>query len=174
MVVFLRHTGTALPQRLLRLIQRQVTGSCRFLDAKKVSAAKREAWLDRHIIEPGVRVLITNPNAVRTGLNNLVAFTTALWHEHDYSSTTYSQANGRFHRIGQERPVTVLYPYFAGTAQETAFRLIARKVSAAHQVSGLDIQSSLEAAGAGDDATTSLETALAIGEALYRQLTLAA
>ena len=115
-----------------------------------------------------------DPSTVRTGLNNLVAFSTTIWHEHGYSSTTYEQANGRFHRIGQQNPVTILYPYLAATAQETLFRLIARKVTAAHQVSGLDSQSSLEAAGAGDEATTSLETALALGEALYRQLTGAA
>lgn len=173
-VVFIRHTGGELPGRLTRLIKQRVTGSCLYLDARRVSASKREAWLDRHVIEPGVKVLILNPNTVRTGLNNLIAFTTAIWHEIDYSSTTYLQANGRFHRIGQTSPVTILYPYWAGTAQETAFDLIARKVTAAHQVSGFDVCSALEAAGAGEDSATSLETALALGEALYRQLAPAA
>ena len=168
--VFIRHTGGELPQRLMRLIKHQVTASCLYLDARRVTAPKREAWLDRHVIEPGIKVLILNPNTVRTGLNNLIAFTTAIWHEIDYSSTTYLQANGRFHRIGQTRPVTILYPYWAGTAQQAAFELIARKVTAAHQVSGFDICSALEAAGAGEDSASSLENALALGEALYRQL----
>ena len=172
--VFLRHTGGALPARLTRLIQQRVTGSCLYLDARRVPAPKREAWLDRHVIERGVKVLILNPNTVRTGLNNLIAFTTAIWHEIDYSSTTYLQANGRFHRIGQTRPVTILYPYWDATAQASAFGLIARKVTAAHQVSGFDICSALEAAGAGEESASSLETALALGEALYRQLAPAA
>ncbi len=59
-------------------------------------------------------------------------------------------------------------------AAQTAFDLIARKVTACHQVSGLDIYSALEAAGAGEDSASSLETALALGEALYRQLAPAA
>ncbi len=66
------------------------------------------------------------------------------------------------------------HPYWAATAQQTAFELIARKVSAAHQVSGLDIRSALEAAGAAEDSGDALETALAVGEALYRQLAPAA
>ncbi len=168
-VVFLRHTGGNLPKRLLRLITDNLTSSSFFLDAKRVSAKRREQYLNQHVIDPGVQVLIINPNCVRTGLNNLVAFSTAIWFETDYSSQTYLQANGRFHRIGQTRPVTILYPYWAGTAQEKAFHLIARKVTASLQVSGIDVRSALEAAGA-SEAANSLDTALAIGEALYQQL----
>jgi len=119
-LVFLRHTGTgALPKRLLRLLRR-VSENAVWLDTKKVPTAKREAWIDQHVLAAGADVLLVNPNAVRTGLNNLVTFSTAIWYELDDSATTYHQANGRLHRIGQQRPVTVLYPFYAGTAREVA------------------------------------------------------
>ncbi|MCP3963098.1 MAG: hypothetical protein GY719_35105 [bacterium] len=171
-LLFLRHTGTpALPRRLLRLIDHHVTTSCLWMDAQKVPAAKREAWIDRHVLHTGVQILLVNPDAVRTGLNNLVSFTAAIWHELHYSATTYRQANGRIHRIGQERPVSILFPYYSGTAQEVAFDLVARKVTASLQVDGLDIQAALEAAGASEASGTSMATAMALGEAVYRALT---
>jgi hypothetical protein len=108
--------------------------------------------------------------AVRTGLNNLVRFSTGIWYELDRSATTYRQANGRLHRIGQTRPVTIEAPYYAGTAQEVAFDLLARKVSASLQVDGLDLQAALEAAGASDDHSAAIATAMSLGQAVYQAL----
>ena len=171
-LIFLRHTGTAaLPQRLLRLIGEDIASRAVWLNAQRVAAKKRQAWIDRHVIEPGVRVLLVNPDAVRTGLNNLVSFTTAIWYEPTYSALTYRQANGRIHRIGQTRPVTVLAPYYRGTAQEVAIDLVARKVSASLQVDGLDLQAALEAAGASETSTASIASEMQLGEAVYRALT---
>jgi hypothetical protein len=170
-LVFLRHTGDGrLPGRLLRRIE-EITPRAAWLDAKKVPTAKRERWIDENVLEAGVEVLLVNPNAVRTGLNNLVAFSTALWYELDLSATTYRQANGRLHRIGQTRPVTVEIPFYAGTAQEVTFDLIARKVSASLQVDGLDLQAALEAAGASEDHAASVATAMSLGQAVYSVLT---
>lgn len=170
-LLFLRHTGSAhLPRRLIHLI-RDVTPKVAWLDASKVSTAKRQAWIDRHVIEPGIQVLLVNPNAVRTGLNNLVSFSTGLWYQLDWSATTYRQANGRLHRIGQTRPVTVEVPYYADTAQEIAFDLVSKKVGASLQVDGLDLQAALEAAGASSDHTTALATAMSLGQAVYEALT---
>ncbi|HXU44597.1 MAG TPA: hypothetical protein VN783_03665, partial [Thermoanaerobaculia bacterium] len=169
-IVFVRHTGTsALPQRLLSIL-RETTSDVAWLDAKKVAPAKREAWIDQHVLGRGVRVLLVNPNAVRTGLNNLVSFTTAVWYELETSATTFRQANGRLHRIGQTRPVTVLTPYYAGTAQQVTFELVAKKISASLQVDGLDLQAALEAAGAGEDQAGALAAAMSLGRAVYEAL----
>ncbi len=168
-IVFVRHTRTRLPERLLELVK-TVVPSAVFLDVRKVPTKKREAWIDRRLNEPGVPVLLVNPNAVRTGLNNLIGFSTAVWYELDYSAFTYRQAIGRLHRIGQRRAVTVLIPYYAGTAQEIAFRLVAKKVTASLQVDGLDVRAALEAAGAGDGLPDGLDAALSLGRAVYRAL----
>ena len=168
-LVFLRHTGARhLPERLLDLIRSQVTAQVAWLDASRVTTAKRQAWIDRHVAAAGARVLLVNPNAVRTGLNNLTRFSTAIWYELDYSATTFRQANGRLHRIGQKRPVTILVPYYEATAQEATMELVAKKVSASLQVDGLDIQAALEAAGAADDEREAALAAMSIGEAVYR------
>lgn len=115
--MFVRHTRTKLPDRLLKLV-RSVVPSARFLDVRKVPTKKREAWIDRRVNEPEVPVLLVKLNAVRTGLNNLVGFSTAIWYELDYSAFTYRQAIGRLHRIGQRREVTIRIPYYVGTAQD--------------------------------------------------------
>jgi hypothetical protein len=170
-LVFLRHTGTRhLPHRLMKLVG-EVTRKVAWLDSKKVPTQKREAWIDRHVVQAGVEVLLVNPNAVRTGLNNLVSFSTAIWHELDYSATTYRQANGRLHRIGQTRAVTVWMPYYQATAQQIAFELISKKISASLQVDGLDLQAALEAAGASAESSTSMATAMSLGQAVYEALT---
>ena len=168
-IVFLRHTRTRLARRLLRLI-RSVAPQAVWLETSKVPTGRREAWIDEHVNAPGAPVLLVNPNAVRTGLNNLVGFSTAIWYELDYSAATYRQAIGRLHRIGQTRPVTILLPFYRGTGQEIAFDLVARKVGASLQVDGLDVRAALEAAGAGDGLPDGLDAALSLGRAVYRAL----
>ena len=165
---FLSHTGSGLPQRWLDLFGAEGI-SAKFLDAGKVSAAKRQTWINNEVNDPGVPVLIVNPAAVQTGLNNLTTFSKVVWYEFTYSATIYRQANGRAHRIGQKRDVEFLVPYYAGTAQEIAVDLVAAKVSASLQFDGLDVQGALEAAGAGDD-ESNLAAALSIGETVYQTL----
>ena len=57
-----------------------------------------------------------------------------------------------------------------GTAQQVTFELIAKKTTASLQVDGLDLQAALEAAGASDEETAALSTALSLGQAVYRAL----
>ncbi len=169
-LVFLRHTGTPeLPRRLLRLLS-TITPHVAWLDTDKVPSRRREAWINEHVLARGVEILLVNPNAVRTGLNNLVAFSAGLWYELDLSATTYRQAGGRLHRIGQTRPVTIETPFYAGTAQQLTFEHIAAKVSASLRVDALDLQAALEAAGASEEETNAHAIALSLGQAVYRSL----
>ncbi|HEY2739697.1 MAG TPA: hypothetical protein VGK45_14905 [Thermoanaerobaculia bacterium] len=66
--------------------------------------------------------------------------------------------------------MTIETAFYADTAQEVTFDLIARKTTASLQVDGLDLQAALEAAGASADETAALGTALSLGQAVYRAL----
>lgn len=169
-LVFVRHTGKGgIPGRLARLIEEHLGERPAFLDVRKVRASVREDWLDRQVVARGHRILLVNPTAVQTGLNNLVYFQTAIWHEGpDYNARVVRQANGRLHRIGQTREVRYLYPYYAGTVQHVALELVARKISASEQVDGLSIEGALESAGAvSEDAGQTAEAVMSIGRALF-------
>ncbi|MFN7970839.1 MAG: DUF6094 domain-containing protein [Acidobacteriota bacterium] len=167
-LVFVQHTQTGLAQRLVRLIAQEVTGRVAYLDASKVSTAKREGWIEEQI-KKGVKALVSNPNSIRTGLNCLVAFSTAIWHELDYSALCWRQANGRLHRYGQAKRVSIQLPFYGGTAQEVAKDLVAKKTTASEQFDGINMEAALEAAGATSD-RVAVETLLSIGEMVYRAL----
>jgi hypothetical protein len=168
-LVFLLHTGkSGLPKRWLRLFKEQLGETAIFLDVGKVSAGGREEWLDRNVIEPGRRILITNPKAVQTGLNNLVHFSRAIWVQGvDYDARVVRQANGRVHRIGQKLDVDIEVPFYANTVQKTALDLVARKITASVQVDGLSIEGALESAGAGDGKDEANQAAMGMGQAIY-------
>jgi hypothetical protein len=169
-LLFLRHTGTSdLPRRLRRLIADELNTRSIWLDAAKVPTDKRKRWIEREVLEPEIPILLVNPVAVQTGLNNLTAFNHAIWYELAHT-TTYRQANGRIDRLGQKRPVTIHVPYYCGTGQETHFDLVAKKVSASLQVEGLDVRAALEAAGAGGEEDGAAAVAQSLGEAMYRAL----
>ncbi len=168
-LIFLLHTGkSGLPKRYLRLFKEHLGETPVFLDVNKVKAAQREDWLNAQVIEPGRRILITNPKAVQTGLNNLVAFSRAIWVEGvDYDARVVRQANGRVHRIGQKLDVTIEVPFYAATMQKLAVDLVARKITASVQVDGLSIEGALEGAGAATESSEANQVALGIGQAIY-------
>jgi hypothetical protein len=116
--------------------------------------------------------LLVNPESIKTGLNCLAPyFKTAIWMELTYNVLTMRQANGRIHRIGADpaQPIEMLVPIYAGTAQEVALELIARKLSVSVQMDGLDVASQLEAAGAGDADTTGIHhlALMNMGQAIF-------
>jgi uncharacterized methyltransferase DUF6094 len=167
-LVFLRHTGSGLPARYLRLFKEYLAQRAVFLDVNKVKAAQREDWLDANVIEPGRRILITHPTAVQTGLNNLVHFSRAVWVEGlDFNARVVRQANGRIHRISQDLDVVIDVPYYEATPQKTALDLVARKVSSSELVDGLSIAGALELAGAGDGDDEAHRAAMGFGRAIY-------
>jgi hypothetical protein len=173
-LIYLAHTGNPrLAGRLLRLLR--VVSPAVYLDVQKVSATRRDAWITERVLKPGVRVLLTNPEAVKTGLNNLTPhFKTAVWFEPTQRTDTYRQAGARIRRIGSH-PTDPIRDYliaYAGTAQEAAVKLILEKVRVSELFDGFDLDAGLAAAGVQDgemalglgNATTS------IGRALYEHL----
>lgn len=169
-IVFVVNTNSGLAARVTRLVNDHLgRGAAVFLNAGKVKASARMDWIDREVVKRRRKVLVVNPEAVETGLNNLVYFATAIWFQNpNCSSITYTQANGRIHRPGQTADeVRVYVPYYVGTSQEAQFMLLGHKVAASRQADGLDVTSALMAAGAaqGDGID-----AMSLGQAIYRLL----
>ncbi|WP_437647703.1 hypothetical protein [Sorangium sp. So ce362] len=96
--------------RLARLLEEATGEKAPILWADKVAPKKREAWIDKEIVGKGRRILVVNPVAVQTGLNNLVHFASVVWYENPACNPLIRrQAIGRVRRIGQNLQARV-YP----------------------------------------------------------------
>lgn len=154
--------------RLARLISKKIGEPVPILRADKVPTAKRQTWIDKEIVRNQVKVMVTNPIAIQTGLNNLVHFSSEWWHESPACNPiTYRQAIGRIDRIGQKLPTRVRYAYYANTLQEKVRDLLLTKVAISTASDGLDPESALRAAGIVED---DMLTGLSIGKQLYAML----
>jgi len=91
-----------------------------------------------HLLPPASLLppLLQQPaRLVQTGLD-LVDFPTIVWQEVEYSVYTMRQASRRSWRIGQRRPVRVVYLAYRGTLQAQALTLVAKKLKASLAVEG--------------------------------------
>jgi hypothetical protein len=173
-----------LVSRLRRLIKAELGEDAFYLDSRKVKAGERKEWLNREVIEREGKILILNPNTVKTGLNNLVWFSSAVWYELDHNALTYRQANGRLHRLRQTEPVRIHFPVYGDTTQELAHKHLSMKVEVSQEVDGLSLESALAAIGAGAGADgeesngnggengsyVARQTAHSLGKAIYDML----
>src|SRR5579864_8801921 len=99
-----------------------------------VDTSKREQWYARQIKE-GVQVVISHPKLVETGLD-LLDFPTIIFYESGYSLHTLRQASRRSWRIGQRRPVRVMFVCYEGTMQTACLRLMGKKLLVALTMEG--------------------------------------
>jgi hypothetical protein len=173
-IVYLQHTGNPrLAQRLVRLLA--PVAPAVYLDVQKVPATRRDNWITERVLRPHVRVLLTNPEAVKTGLNNLTPhFKTAVWFEPTQRTDTFRQAGARIRRIGSH-PTDPIRDYliaYAGTAQEAAVKLILEKVRVSELFDGFDLDAGLAAAGvqSGEISFALGNATTSIGKALYDHL----
>ena len=168
-MVMIWNTRSGLADRLYRLIEHRIGKHVALLESDKVTAAKRQDWIDANVVGKKRKVLLVNPRAIETGLNNLVYFPTGIWYQNpNCSPIVYAQANGRLHRPGQYADeVRVHFPYYKATVQELQLTLLGHKIAASRQTDGLDITSALAAVGASTDDTMS---SLSVGQALYEMI----
>jgi superfamily II DNA or RNA helicase len=103
-----------------------------------VTPEKREEWVAEQV-EKGFDVMLTNGRLVETGLDLLFAHT-IIQYGTEYSINTLRQSIRRSWRLGQTKPVRVIFLIYADTLQENASNLIARKMRAAEQVDGDEVQ----------------------------------
>ena len=115
-------------------------------------------------VKQGLDVLICHPRLVQTGLD-LIDFPTIIWGETDYSTYVMRQASRRSWRIGQTRPVKVVFMSYKNTLQADALKLVAKKMQSSLAVEGELPKDGLAAYGdEGDDLMLALARKIVSGE----------
>ena len=115
------------------------------------------------MVATGVRVLITNPTLVETGLD-LNDFTTLIYYDLGYNLFTLRQSSRRSWRINQTAPrIEVYFFYYKNTIQERALSLMASKLAAAGLIEGQVTDEGLAAMSDCRDLTSQLAKELTKG-----------
>ncbi len=162
-LVYATHTGTRdITERMDDILTRHGFRVA-VMKADKVAPDRREKWVaDR--VEKGIDVLICHPRLVQTGLD-LIDFPTICWYETDYSVYVMRQASRRSWRIGQTRPVKVVFMSYRNTLQADALKLVAKKLQSSLAVEGELPEDGLAAYGDdGDDLMMALARRIVSGE----------
>ena len=127
-----------------------------------VSPQKREEWMEKKL-RAGVRILITNPTLVETGLD-LNAFTTIVYYNIAYNLFTLRQSSRRSWRINQTAPrIEVYFFFYKETMQARAMGLMASKLAAAGVLEGNVTDEGLAAMSDCRDLTSQLARELTLG-----------
>ena len=162
-LVYVTHTGTRdITGRMDDILTRHGF-SVAVMKADAVAPNRREAWVaDR--VQEGIDVLICHPRLVQTGLD-LIDFPTIIWDETDYSVYVVRQASRRSWRIGQTRPVKVVFMSYRNTLQADALKLVAKKMQSSLAVEGELPEDGLAAYGDdGDDMMMALARKIVSGD----------
>ena len=162
-LVYVTHTGTRdITGRMDDILTRHGFRVA-VMKADAVAPNRREAWVADRVKE-GIDVLICHPRLVQTGLD-LIDFPTIVWDETDYSVYVVRQASRRSWRIGQTRPVKVVFMSYRNTLQADALKLVAKKMQSSLAVEGELPEDGLAAYGDdGDDMMMALARRIVSGE----------
>ena len=162
-LVYATHTGTRdITGRMEDILTRHGFRVA-VMKADAVAPERREAWVADRVKE-GVDVIVCHPRLVQTGLD-LIDFPTIVWFETDYSVYTMRQASRRSWRIGQRRPVKVVFMAYRNSLQADALKLVAKKLQSSLAVEGELPEDGLAAYGDdGDDLMLALARRIVSGE----------
>ena len=162
MLVYATHTGTGdITGRMDDILTRHGFRVA-VMKADAVAPNRREAWVaDR--VKQGIDVMVCHPRLVQTGLD-LIDFPTLVWFETDYSVYVSRQASRWSWRIGQTRPVKVVFMSYRNTLQADALKLVAKKMQSSLAVEGELPEDGLAAYGDdGDDMMMALARKIVSG-----------
>ena len=162
-LVYATHTGTRdITGRMDDILTRHGFRVA-VMKADAVAPDKREAWVAEKV-KQGIDVMICHPRLVQTGLD-LIDFQTLCWYETDYSVYVMRQASRRSWRIGQTRPVKVVFMSYRNTLQADALKLVAKKLQSSLAVEGELPEDGLAAYGDdGDDLMMALARKIVSGD----------
>ena len=127
-----------------------------------VKNSDRERWIQEHVVDKNVDVLVVNPTLVETGLD-LLDFTTIVYYEVGYNLYTMRQASRRSWRLSQTHDVQVYFLYYQQTVQEQALSLMATKLQAAMAIEGKFSEEGLNAMSNNEDILTQIAASVADG-----------
>ena len=163
-LVYATHTGTRdITGRMDDILTRHGFRVA-VMKADAVAPDRREAWVAEKV-KQGIDVMICHPRLVQTGLD-LIDFPTLCWFETDYSVYVMRQASRRSWRIGQTRPVKVVFMSYRNTLQADALKLVAKKLQSSLAVEGELPEDGLAAYGDdGDDLMMALARKIVSGDA---------
>ena len=162
-LVYVTHTGTRdITGRMDDFLTRHGFRVA-VMKADAVAPDKREEWVAEKV-KQGIDVLVCHPRLVQTGLD-LIDFPTIVWDEIDYSTYVMRQASRRSWRIGQTRPVKVVFMSYRNTLQADALKLVAKKLQSSLAVEGELPEDGLAAYGDdGDDLMMALARKIVSGD----------
>ena len=161
-LLYVTHTGTRDITGRMDQILTRYGFNVAVMKADAVAPDKREKWVADRVKE-GIDVLVCHPRLVQTGLD-LIDFPTIVWGEVDYSVYVMRQASRRSWRIGQTRPVKVVYMSYRNNLQADALKLVAKKLQSSLAVEGELPEDGLAAYGdEGDDLMMALARKIVSG-----------
>jgi len=134
-LVYLRQTGTRDIQDHIQATLEKAGLRVTVLHGS-VDPRKREEWIAKRT--PATDVLICNPKLVETGLD-LIAYSTVVFAEIEYSLYTLWQSVRRVWRLGQQKPVKAVFSVYGDTMEAKALTLMGKKMKAAQLLYGDEV-----------------------------------
>ena len=173
--VYASYTGEAetnITRRLQSIIEKHcnLKGHVAIIESQSPAPLKREAWIKQKAAD-GVKVFITNPKCVETGLDfcfkyngKLYNYPTLIFMQMSYEMSVIWQASRRHYRLNQRSLCKTYYLAYAGTLQTAALEIMAAKQVATSAIQGKFSSEGLAAMAKGVDTRTQLAAALSKGD----------
>ncbi|MFZ5903186.1 MAG: DUF6094 domain-containing protein [Chloroflexota bacterium] len=134
-LIYLRQTGMRdIQDRILKILR---DGGVRAeVLTRGVNPRKREEWIAKRVF--GLDALVVNPKLVETGLD-LIAFSSVVFCEIEYSLYTLWQAVRRVWRLGQTKAVKAIFSVYSDAMEARALGLMGQKMKAAQLLYGDEV-----------------------------------
>lgn len=171
MVIYAEFTGkpeTCVSYRIKELLETHcnLKGKVEVIESSYPAASQREAWMHKKASE-GIKVFITNPRNVETGLDfcfmyngKAYNYPTLIYYQMGYSLFTIWQSSRRHYRLNQRMECRTYYMAIDNTVQREVISLIAEKMAATSAIQGKFSTEGLTAMANGIDARMKLAQAL--------------
>lgn len=141
-------------------------GRVEIIQSTSPTASKREEWFHKRASE-GIKVFITNPMNVETGLDFCFKykgveynFPTLMFYQTGYQLATIWQASRRAYRLNQKQECRNYYFAYEGTLQSAALEIMAKKQTATAAIQGHFSAEGLSAMAKGVDTKAQLAASL--------------